>query len=249
MLEEIDEFLNKIYTKEDLFFLLQEIDFAHSFLSKTSLDKNLSSLKEKISPDLFLAINSIQKEAKKQLKNQLLQRKEEVLKKESEIRERLNEILKREEEIEKELKELEKMEENFKGTEKEKEIEQKRWGLEEERIKIEKEKWEIREQIKKIQEKSKESEKIEINPRPALFFLEQLRKSLLSLPIASLETALELDRETIQKISQWFSQNLNKKIILEVKINPKIVGGIILEYGGKIWDGSLRKKIKEEIKK
>lgn len=245
MLEKIDELLEKIHTQEELLFFLQQIDFAHSFLAKAIKEEDFSLLREKISSDLFLALDSIKNEEKKRVQEQALKKKEEMEKKEKEMKERLEIILEKEKEVEREIERLEKKENELRGTEREREIEQERWRLEEERIKIEKEKWEIKEQIKKIQEEREQKE--EINLRPLLFFLEQLRKSLLSLPVINLEIAFNPEKETIEKIYQWFLKSLKQKVILNFKINPRIIGGLILEYQGKIWDDSLREKIKREI--
>lgn len=90
----------------------------------------------------------------------------------------------------------------------------------------------------------KEKEKQYREPKDQVFFLELLKKFLISLPKVKIEMAIEPERETLIKISDWFERELGKKFILDVKINPKILGGLIIEYNGKWRDFSLAKKLK-----
>lgn len=74
-------------------------------------------------------------------------------------------------------------------------------------------------------------------------FLEELEKELQSLPEIKLEIAFSPDNDSLEKISQWFEKELGQKIILDLSINPKIVGGVIIEYQGNWRDFSLEKEI------
>ncbi len=76
--------------------------------------------------------------------------------------------------------------------------------------------------------------------------LSQMKKTLLGLPIVKLEIAFSPSEEFLQKISNWMEKNLGKKVILDVTVNPKIIGGAIIEYQGKWRDFSLVKKLKEK---
>lgn len=96
-----------------------------------------------------------------------------------------------------------------------------------------------------ILEELKKKEKQYQDPQEQIFFLQLLKKYLTSLPKIKIEIAFEPERKTLKKISQWFKENLKKKVILDLKINPKIIGGVKIEYRGKWRDFSLAKKIKE----
>jgi len=92
-------------------------------------------------------------------------------------------------------------------------------------------------------EKRKE-EKLKISEQQ-VFFLELLKEHLLSLPQVKMEIAFSPDDKTILKISHWLEKELAKKIILDLKVNSRIVGGAIVEYKGKLVDFSLVKEIKK----
>jgi len=95
--------------------------------------------------------------------------------------------------------------------------------------------------LKELEEKDKRYQ----DPQEQVFFLQLLKNHLKSLPKVKIEIAFEPEKETLEKISQWFKENLKKKVILDLKINPKIIGGAKIEYQGKWRDFSLAKKIKE----
>ena len=78
-------------------------------------------------------------------------------------------------------------------------------------------------------------------------FLEKLEKELQSLPEIRLEIAFSPGDDFLNKISQWFEKELSQKIILDLTINPKVVGGAIIEYQGKWRDFSLAKEIDQLI--
>lgn len=79
------------------------------------------------------------------------------------------------------------------------------------------------------------------NPPEISEFLKELKEILQSLPILKLELAFLPSRSFLEKISLF----LGKKIVLDVKVNPEIVGGAILEYKGKYLNLSLEKKVAE----
>lgn len=90
----------------------------------------------------------------------------------------------------------------------------------------------------------REKEKQYRQPKEQVFFLELLKKFLISLPKVKLELAIDPERETLIKISDWFEKEVGKKFILDLKTNPKILGGAIIEYNGQWRDFSLAKKLK-----
>lgn len=251
MRELIEEIEKKVNTKEDLIFFLQEIDLANQLIL-TNINKNFSEiLKGKIDPSLFSVLAKINRENEIEAKINKEEKRKNLLEKKKEEEKKLKIILKKERELEKKIKEIEKKERRAKNSKKEKELENERWKLEEERIKIEKEKWDLKENCKKIEEDLKKikSQKEEKGFKQLIFFLELLRNHLTSLPEVYLEVAFDLPKEFILKINNWFEKQVRKKVILNLKTNPKLVGGIIIEHKGKIFDFSLIKEIKNSISK
>lgn len=75
----------------------------------------------------------------------------------------------------------------------------------------------------------------------------ELEKYLRSLPEIKLEIAFSPENNFLEKISQWLEKELGQKIILDLTVNPKIVGGAIIEYQGNWRDFSLAKEIDKLI--
>jgi len=76
-------------------------------------------------------------------------------------------------------------------------------------------------------------------------FFDNFKEFLLKIPIVKLEIAFEPRESFILEINEWFKKNLGKKVILDLFVNPKIVGGAKIEYQGKWKDYSLSKKIEK----
>ncbi len=65
-------------------------------------------------------------------------------------------------------------------------------------------------------------------------------------------SAIELDKNIIDEIKQKLEEKTGKKIEISQKINPEILGGLIIKTEGLVYDGSLKShllKIKEKILK
>ena len=75
--------------------------------------------------------------------------------------------------------------------------------------------------------------------------LKKTKKELLKLPVLKIQLAFSPTPSFIKEISDWLKRNLKKKVLLDVEVNPVIVGGAILEYRGKYLDLSLKKEIEK----
>lgn len=60
--------------------------------------------------------------------------------------------------------------------------------------------------------------------------------------------AFSPSREFVKRISQFVREG-GEKIILDIAVNPEIIGGTILEYKGKYLDSSFCKEVKGFIEK
>jgi len=107
----------------------------------------------------------------------------------------------------------------------------------------EKLKGKISEGLKNFFEKMEEKGMLSKNPEQQSSFLEKIKKYLLSLPEVKLEIAFSPSSDFLKKINLWFKEELGQKVILDLTVNPKIVGGAIIEYQGNWQDYSLAKKI------
>src|SRR5271157_1608357 len=61
--------------------------------------------------------------------------------------------------------------------------------------------------------------------------------------IAEVTTAIPLDDEYQLKIAQRITEIVGKPILLRPKVDPAIIGGIVIRVGDKLIDGSIRSKL------
>lgn len=103
------------------------------------------------------------------------------------------------------------------------------------------------EELKNSLEKLEKEGVISKNPGQQSLVLGELEKYLLSFKEIKLEIAFPPNDDVIERISQWLEKELGQKAILNLIINPKIVGGAIIEYQGNWRDFSLAKEIDKSI--
>jgi F-type H+-transporting ATPase subunit delta len=60
---------------------------------------------------------------------------------------------------------------------------------------------------------------------------------------ATVTTAKALTEEEVQKIAEQFGQKVNKKLRVTTKVDPSIIGGIIVRIGDRQYDGSIKGKL------
>lgn len=65
---------------------------------------------------------------------------------------------------------------------------------------------------------------------------------------AFIYSAKELSEKQISDIKMKLSENLNKEVIIEVNIQPDLIGGMLINIDGKVIDNSIKKGL-EDIKK
>ncbi len=89
-----------------------------------------------------------------------------------------------------------------------------------------------------FQDKHSDKEKI-------LKELADIKEELLKLPVLKIQLAFLPAQTFIEELSDWLKRNLKKKVLLDIKVNPTIVGGVILEYRGRYLDLSLKREIEK----
>jgi F0F1-type ATP synthase delta subunit len=91
-------------------------------------------------------------------------------------------------------------------------------------------------------------EKIEVLTIPqTIDILEKKKKIFEKIPKIIIEIAFEPTADFILKLKNWFWQNVKKNLVLDIKVNPKIIGGAKIYYEGKYFEWTLLKRI-ENIK-
>lgn len=60
---------------------------------------------------------------------------------------------------------------------------------------------------------------------------------------AEVATAIPLDENSQQRLSQELGQALGKKVTVKAKVDPVLIGGMIVRIGDKVIDGSLKARL------
>ena len=103
----------------------------------------------------------------------------------------------------------------------------------------------IDEKFRKEIEKLEKEKALPSSPEQQSSFFKELENFLLRIPKVGLEIAFEPSEEFISKIEEWFIEKIKKRVVLDILVNPKIVGGAKIEFQGKWKDFSLEKEIKK----
>jgi F-type H+-transporting ATPase subunit delta len=83
-------------------------------------------------------------------------------------------------------------------------------------------------------------------------FYQKLADELKGIAQATLTSAASLSDETVEKIRQALSVKIGKQIILEVKQDPSLIGGVVTHIGDLVLDGSIKTQLfsmKESLKR
>lgn len=63
---------------------------------------------------------------------------------------------------------------------------------------------------------------------------------------AKVASARKLDNESVKSINDYILESSKaKEVVLDKKIDKNILGGVIIKFGDKVIDGSLKMKLKE----
>ena len=76
-------------------------------------------------------------------------------------------------------------------------------------------------------------------------WLKELLKKLETMPRMKLTVAITLPPETVDRMSRMVKQRLGPEVVLDIDVDRQLVGGAVVEFKGKYYDGSLKKKLDE----
>lgn len=80
-------------------------------------------------------------------------------------------------------------------------------------------------------------------------YLEGLESELSGLQEIRLTLASELSGDQMENVYSWVSANVGQGVIVNVELDPKILGGAVITFKGKYYDGSLVKTVEELLQK
>lgn len=65
----------------------------------------------------------------------------------------------------------------------------------------------------------------------------------LGVAVAEVRSAKALNADEIQQLADTLSQKVGKKVELDIRTDPKLLGGFVVRIGSEIWDASVAGKI------
>lgn len=65
----------------------------------------------------------------------------------------------------------------------------------------------------------------------------------LGIAVATVRSAKPLGADEIQQLADTLSTKVGKKVELDIKTDPKLLGGFVVQIGSEIWDASVAGKI------
>lgn len=65
----------------------------------------------------------------------------------------------------------------------------------------------------------------------------------LGVAVAQVRSAKALGADEIQQLAETLSKKIGKKVELDIKTDPKLLGGFVVRIGSEIWDASVAGKI------
>lgn len=67
--------------------------------------------------------------------------------------------------------------------------------------------------------------------------------SALGVAVAEVRSAKHLGADEIQQLAETLSKKVGKKVELDIKTDPNLLGGFVVKIGSEIWDASVAGKI------
>jgi F-type H+-transporting ATPase subunit delta len=74
-------------------------------------------------------------------------------------------------------------------------------------------------------------------------FYQKLADELKNIARASLVSATEISSETVEKIRATLSKMTGKDIVLDVKVDQSLIGGVVSRIGDLVLDGSIKTQL------
>jgi hypothetical protein len=70
--------------------------------------------------------------------------------------------------------------------------------------------------------------------------LDKIREKVSSMPVISLTLAFEPGEETLKSLSDWFPLNINRQVLLDIKVDTNLIAGAYISFNGKYSDSSVK---------
>lgn len=78
--------------------------------------------------------------------------------------------------------------------------------------------------------------------------IKKMREALGNIKFVELTLSFEPPNKLLEIIYEWFNKNVSQNISLDVKVDPDIIGGALITFEGKFFDGSLKRRLQDILK-
>jgi F0F1-type ATP synthase delta subunit len=75
-----------------------------------------------------------------------------------------------------------------------------------------------------------------------LDFINRILEKISSMSVISLTLAFEPEKLTLHDLSEWFNLNINRQLLFDITIDPKLIAGAAINFNGKYKDYSAKSK-------
>jgi F-type H+-transporting ATPase subunit delta len=82
-----------------------------------------------------------------------------------------------------------------------------------------------------------------------IYALENLSDKFTNRARIRVKTALKLDEKEIETLKKRFADITKKDVLLDVYVEPELIGGIIARIGSTVYDGSIKNQLKTMYRK
>lgn len=95
--------------------------------------------------------------------------------------------------------------------------------------------------------KRKDYKSVRINTLDKIIELKDtLEQELKKLDCVKVTLAISPTIGILDSLDNFFKKNINKKVIFDIEVDPKIIGGLVVSLNGNYGDFSVLRKIEEE---
>jgi hypothetical protein len=78
---------------------------------------------------------------------------------------------------------------------------------------------------------------------------DEAQKKVKTLPFLAVSIPIPADEATVERIGSWIRTNVNENVIIDIAVDPKMVGGCAFAYRGFLYEYALHRTIEKNKEK
>lgn len=79
-------------------------------------------------------------------------------------------------------------------------------------------------------------------------FLSDIRTFIKNMPVVTISIAFQPDDEIVKQISEWFTEQYGKNVVLDLIFDKSLIGGAVIVFNETSKDFSIKKRLDEKYK-